>query len=138
MMTISTTHFPALCPFDSKPPFDEDGVSKEVIAALDPSLSLIDDEIGIKEDVEQGRSRQLLYMHGQKVFKFASKQWGGPLMRYANVVVFQFPRLNALCPIRQMSALLSLRLNAAVYLWIVFRFLLRTEVILHRHAYLWL
>lgn len=66
------------CPmsFDSKPPFDENGVSKEVIAALDPSLSLIDDEIGIKEDVEQGRSRQLLYMHGQKVFKFASKAMG--------------------------------------------------------------
>ncbi len=66
------------CPmsFDSKPPFDEHGVSQEVIDALDPSLALIDEEIGIKEDVEQGRARQLLYMHGQRVFKFASKAMG--------------------------------------------------------------
>ncbi len=66
------------CPmsFDSKPPFNESGVSEEVIAALDPSLAFIDDEIDVKEAVEQGRKRQLLYMHGQKVFKFASKAMG--------------------------------------------------------------
>ena len=66
------------CPmsFDSKPPFDEQGVSQEVISALDPSLPLIDDEVGLKEEIEQGRARQLLYMHGQKVFKFASKAMG--------------------------------------------------------------
>lgn len=66
------------CPmsFDSKQPFDENGVSQDVINTPDPSLPLIDKEIGTFEEVEQGRSRQLLYMHGQKVFKFASKAMG--------------------------------------------------------------
>lgn len=66
------------CPmsFDSKPPFNAEGVSKEAMATPDPSLSAVDKEIGIDEAVQDGRARQLLYMHGQKVFKFAAMAMG--------------------------------------------------------------
>ncbi len=66
------------CPmsFDSKQPFTEDGFSQECWDAEDPSLSSIDREIGIDEAVQEGRARQLLYMHGQKVFKFAAMAMG--------------------------------------------------------------
>lgn len=66
------------CPmsFDSKQPFGENGPSEEVMASPDPSLAKIDEEVGVAEDVQNGRARQLLYMHGQKVFKFAAMAMG--------------------------------------------------------------
>ena len=38
---------------------------------VDPGLPRIDEEMGVTEAVAEGRPRQALYMHGQKVFKFA-------------------------------------------------------------------
>ena len=66
------------CPmsFDAKQPFTKEGFSQESWDAADPSLSSIDREIGIDEAVQDGRARQLLYMHGQKVFKFAAMAMG--------------------------------------------------------------
>lgn len=59
------------CPtaFDAPQPFDANGVN--VDAPVDPGLARIDAELGVTEAVEAGRPRQTLYMHGQKVFKFA-------------------------------------------------------------------
>lgn len=74
-----TDHDNALtCPmsFDAKQPFTKDGFSQESWDGQDPSLSAIDEEIGIAEAVQDGRARQLLYMHGQKVFKFAAMAMG--------------------------------------------------------------
>lgn len=61
------------CPmaFDAPQPFDKDGVNLEAAQAGDPGLPRIDEELGAAEDIAEGRPRQVLYMHGQKVFKFA-------------------------------------------------------------------
>lgn len=66
------------CPaaFDSPQPFDANGVSLEAAAAGDPALPRIDAEVGVTELVAAGRPRQTLYMHGQKVFKFAAEAMG--------------------------------------------------------------
>lgn len=74
------------CPmsFDSKPPFNADGVAKEALSAPDPSLDAVDKEIGIDEAVVNGRARQLLYMHGQKVFKFAAMAMGRAIDEVCN------------------------------------------------------
>lgn len=66
------------CPmsFDSKQPFGKNGPSAEVMEAPDPSIAKIDEEVGVAEEVQNGRARQLLYMHGQKVFKFAAMAMG--------------------------------------------------------------
>ncbi len=74
------------CPmsFDSKPPFNADGVAKGALSAPDPSLDAVDKEIGIDEAVVNGRARQLLYMHGQKVFKFAAMAMGRAIDEVCN------------------------------------------------------
>lgn len=59
--------------YDAPQPFDEHGVSLAAAEAGDPALLRVDEELGIRELVEAGRPRQVLYMHGQKVFKFASE-----------------------------------------------------------------
>ncbi len=61
------------CPmaFDAPQPFDKDGVDLAAAEAGDPGLPRIDAELAVAEAVEAGRPRQTLYMHGQKVFKFA-------------------------------------------------------------------
>lgn len=61
------------CPtaYDAPQPFDKNGVSLEAMKEADPGLARIDEEIGATEAVAAGRPRQTLYMHGQKVFKFA-------------------------------------------------------------------
>lgn len=61
------------CPtaFDAPQPFDKNGVNLEVMKQVDPGLPRIDEELGVTEAVAEGRPRQTLYMHGQKVFKFA-------------------------------------------------------------------
>lgn len=66
------------CPtaFDAPQPFGAQGVSLEAAQAADPGLARIDAELGVTEAVEAGRPRQTLYMHGQKVFKFAVEAMG--------------------------------------------------------------
>ena len=59
--------------FDAPQPFDKDGISLEAAAAGDPALPRTDEEIGTRELVEAGRPRQVLYMDGPKVFKFAAE-----------------------------------------------------------------
>ena len=61
------------CPmsFDAPQPFSKNGVDLEAAKEIDPGLSRIDEEMGVTEAVAEGRPRQTLYMHGQKVFKFA-------------------------------------------------------------------
>lgn len=58
--------------FDAPVPFDEKGVSLEAADKPDPGSARIDEEIGSTEMVAGGRPRQTIYMHGQKVFKFAT------------------------------------------------------------------
>ena len=61
------------CPmsFDAPQPFSKCGVDLEAAKSIDPGLPRIDEEMGVTEAVAEGRPRQTLYMHGQKVFKFA-------------------------------------------------------------------
>ena len=61
------------CPmsFDASQPFSKNGVDLEAAKEIDPGLPRIDEEMGVTEAVAEGRPRQTLYMHGQKVFKFA-------------------------------------------------------------------
>ena len=61
------------CPtaFDAPQPFDENGVNLDAMKKVDPGLPRIDEELDVTEAVAEGRPRQTLYMHGQKVFKFA-------------------------------------------------------------------
>lgn len=61
------------CPmaFDAPQPFGKDGVNLDAAHEMDPGLPRIDGELGVTEAVAEGRPRQTLYMHGQKVFKFA-------------------------------------------------------------------
>lgn len=61
------------CPmsFDAPQPFSKNGVDLEAAKEIDPGLPRIDEEMGVTEAVAEGRPRQTLYMHGQKVFKFA-------------------------------------------------------------------
>ncbi|BAK43538.1 3-oxoacyl-ACP synthase III family protein [Eggerthella sp. YY7918] len=59
--------------FDAPQPFDKDGISLEAAAAGDPALPRTDEEIGTHALVEAGRPRQVLYMDGPKVFKFAAE-----------------------------------------------------------------
>lgn len=61
------------CPtaFDAPQPFDAQGVNLDAMKKADPGLARIDEEVGVTEAVQEGRPRQTLYMHGQKVFKFA-------------------------------------------------------------------
>lgn len=61
------------CPmsFDAPQPFSKSGVDLEAAKSIDPGLPRIDEEMGVTEAVAEGRPRQTLYMHGQKVFKFA-------------------------------------------------------------------
>lgn len=61
------------CPmsFDAPQPFSKNGVDLEAAKEIDPGLPHIDEEMGVTEAVAEGRPRQTLYMHGQKVFKFA-------------------------------------------------------------------
>lgn len=63
------------CPtaFDAPVPFDENGVSLAAFDQEDPGLARIDEELDVREAVEEGRPRQVIYMHGQRVFKFATE-----------------------------------------------------------------
>lgn len=82
------------CPssFDSPQPFDTNGVSKEAAHAGDIGNARIDEELGVTDLVEAGRPRQTLFMHGQKVFKFAADAMGSAIdevCRRANVPIEQ-------------------------------------------------
>lgn len=63
------------CPtaFDAPVPFDESGVSLAMLDAADPGQAGIDESLAAAEDIANGRPRQVLYMHGQRVFKFATE-----------------------------------------------------------------
>lgn len=69
------------CPtaFDAPQPFDENGISQEAAKAGDPGNARIDEELGVTELIEAGRPRQALFMHGQKVFKFAADAMGNAI-----------------------------------------------------------
>ena len=60
--------------FDSRQPSipGEPGLERD----CDPSLAHIDAELGIEEAVAAGRPRQLLFMNGQRVFKFSTRAMG--------------------------------------------------------------
>ena len=80
------------CPtaFDSPQPFDASGVSKEAMKLPDQGNARIDEELGVSELVAAGRPRQTLFMHGQKVFKFAADAMGSAIdevCRRANVPI---------------------------------------------------
>lgn len=59
--------------YDAPQPFNADGTLKEVPALFGAAEQGIDDELGVAELVEAGRPRQVLYMDGPKVFKFAAE-----------------------------------------------------------------
>lgn len=63
------------CPtaFDAPQPFNKDGVAPEDPLATFAGEARIDVELGVSELVEAGRPRQVLYMDGPKVFKFAAE-----------------------------------------------------------------
>lgn len=66
------------CPaaFDAPVPFDASGVSAQAIEHSDPGNVRVDEELATSALTEAGRPRQTLYMHGQKVFKFAGEAMG--------------------------------------------------------------
>ncbi|NHM13889.1 3-oxoacyl-ACP synthase III family protein [Xiamenia xianingshaonis] len=74
-------HNALTCPaaYDSVIPFATDGVTPEAMAegnraldSCDPALAQLDAELEVDDLVAEGRPRQSLYMHGQRVFKFAT------------------------------------------------------------------
>ena len=69
------------CPtaFDAPQPFDANGISKEAVAAGDPGNARVDEELGVTEAVAAGRPRQVIYMHGQAIFKFAAGAMGNAI-----------------------------------------------------------
>ena len=63
------------CPaaFDAPQPFDAQGIAPDAPAVLGTAEARIEDELGVREAIEAGRPRQVLYMDGPKVFKFAAE-----------------------------------------------------------------
>lgn len=63
------------CPsaYDAPQPFNENGVTPEAAKAVGVAEDRIDAELGVDELVQSGRQRQVLYMDGPKVFKFAAE-----------------------------------------------------------------
>lgn len=63
------------CPmeFEAPLPFDESGVVDQAAIAHDRLPSRTDEELAIRENVENGEPRQVLRMNGPHVFKFAAE-----------------------------------------------------------------
>ena len=59
--------------FDTPQPFTEAGVDPTALDAPDPSFETIHSEYEQTERIAAGAPHQVLHMHGQKVFKFATK-----------------------------------------------------------------
>ena len=59
--------------FDTPQPFTEAGIDPAALELPDPSFASIHDEYEQTERIAAGAPHQVLHMHGQKVFKFATK-----------------------------------------------------------------
>ncbi len=59
--------------YDAPQPFDVQGVAAGNARALGIAETRTDAELGVAELIEAGRPRQVLYMDGPKVFKFAAE-----------------------------------------------------------------
>ena len=80
------------CPacFDAPQPFTPEGVDPNALQQADPSIALIDAELDTTERIAAGAPRQVLHMHGQKVFKFATSAMPAAIeevLRRANLTI---------------------------------------------------
>ena len=80
------------CPacFDAPQPFTPEGVDPNALQQVDPSIALIDAELDTTERIAAGAPRQVLSMHGQKVFKFATSAMPAAIeevLRRANLTI---------------------------------------------------
>lgn len=69
----STNALTSPATYDAPQPFDSSGITKETPCAMGAAEQSTDAELGVAELVAAGRPRQVLYMDGPKVFKFAAE-----------------------------------------------------------------